>query len=183
MAPTKWVQCPYRKRRIQGRGIAFHRSFVHKAPTRIHAHNTAPQVLALRAEHSDWTLAQIASAVRPIPISRERVRQVLRKAHLPTRRFIPQVFCADCGEGPLVGSEIRKYSLQDNPTTRLRLCSQCRWNRIWMRLTCAYDGKEVMRLCSRGQPPGLVFCDKRCHGLWMIGRRSPRRLSSAAQTQ
>lgn len=127
-------------------------------------------VIGLRITNPALTLNEIGENVH---LSRERVRKILKKAGLPTKR---KKFCALCGkERP---HATKKWFIKG----KLRsLCADCnslyqeradgRIRNAWITLTCEYCKKHFERRCSvvrhrkkRGQKH--IFCGKKCFGAW-----------------
>jgi len=98
-----------------------------------------------------------------VGLSRERVRQILKKEGLTTAHYIEspyKFFCPECGK-----------------PTRWKFCNkQCRDKYLYIPVTCDNCGKINYRLQSTvlyrvknklNLYNGHYFCNKRCQGQWM----------------
>ena len=119
-----------------------------------------PNFLAVvLARQNDPSLTLQALGSR-IGISRERARQILKRAKLQTRRLYtsPLVCAGGCGKR----------------TNRVGgTCQGCRKKRTWGTFECDDCGKQFERLVSLVQrnlripgSKGRVFCNKVCYGQW-----------------
>jgi DNA-directed RNA polymerase subunit RPC12/RpoP len=114
------------------------------------------QVIELRQKRLCSTCQDIATRVG---ISRERVRQILKRAGLPTLRYRAPYLCADCGK-PL-----------NRINNKSGLCLECRIKSNRVPLICDTCGKLFYRkkaeIMSQSQPHTGFFCSKSCWGTKM----------------
>ena len=114
--------------------------------------STTERALALRQEHPDIRASVIA---RTLGVSRERVRQILYRAGLPTH-FVKQDGCPVCGLK-------RSYYSK-------RRCMDCRIRATpKIERSCGWCGTSVVRKAScwrNGQEPKVLFCTKQHQGFW-----------------
>jgi DNA-binding phage protein len=133
-----------------------------------HEAGTGPRVIALRRQYPAMTLSQIGIQVG---ITRERVRQMLKRHGLPTKSTISRVFpifvCRTCGFETTV-----RHTL-----TRDGVCRECLQRRRVTTLSCAWDGKPFQRrtdrIRARAKNPAYTsdrfFCSREHQGQY-IGR-------------
>ena len=116
---------------------------------------TAQHVRQVRESNLCATLQQIADKCK---VSRERVRQILKKENLPTRHyssFLP-LSCLNC-QLPM-------------PKEHKKWCSRkCQWEYTHPLVECDYCHKLFRRgACelARASQPRHVFCTSSCMGKW-----------------
>ena len=96
-------------------------------------------------------------------VSKERIRQVLKKARLPTGRIYQTYECLNCGKdmGP------RPYR---------KFCAfECYHAYSYIKIACAvcgvlkeYNAKQVVWRRAHGKKrTGVFFCSKRCCGFYL----------------
>ena len=115
-------------------------------------------LIALRQANPCLTLQAVGDKYG---ITKERVRQVLKGAGQPTRRYYPskEVLCLNCGQA----------------TKRERYCSDKCWHEYTHPLMeCSYCGtlfrrnaKQIISQLSYGHKKTHLFCSKRCQGKWL----------------
>ena len=118
-------------------------------------------VIALRKSNPCATLEEIGQDVN---VSRERVRQILNKANLPTRKHLVINLCNNCG------GNIRRYNRNQ------QFCNkECRRAYSRIQIACSFCGalkeyraKEVTwNIEHNGRSSDLFFCSKQCQGKWL----------------
>ena len=119
---------------------------------------TFSRVLALRLANPQLRMVEIASQ---IGVSRERVRQILKRAGLPTKFLFDPPQCKSCGQ-PLPGN-IRKSGLC------LRCLIASRHPRVYTTFICEICGRPFERRMGevkRAQEHGfrIRWCSKACQG-------------------
>jgi predicted RNA-binding Zn-ribbon protein involved in translation (DUF1610 family) len=101
------------------------------------------------------TLQEMGDACEP-PITRERVRQLLREYKIHRSPRVYKYYCADCGE------HLHRAASR---------CQACHFARLALgrsQHNCFTCGKVVIR--RRGElrrNPKHVFCNHRCKGVWL----------------
>ncbi len=123
--------------------------------------STATLAIQIRAKHPEYTLQNIATETG---VTRERVRQILMKADLPTSAVVPKKphrYCV-CGK--------------QTPRFQLHCSKECRTKTKYMKIPCGFCGvdKEVLRsnyLWRVTNLPerytGQAFCNRECMGKWL----------------
>ena len=114
----------------------------------------------LRVQHPDWSGEQIA---REIGCTRERVRQVLSDAKLPTGARLYYRICWYCGKA--VGK---------SPTRNPKLyevCPNCRAIIYQAVMTCDWCGRVRLRPRKIYNRSDHHFCNHHCSGKWLGGRK------------
>ncbi len=128
-------------------------------------------VIALRKSNPCATLEEIGGDVG---VTRERVRQILNKANLPTKKYITTYLCNHCGD------PIPRRRTYQNPKFCSTKCYSA-YSRIQIACTfCGtlkeYRAKEVTwKIENRGRSSSLFFCSKQCQGKW-FGKNYGRQL-------
>ena len=121
-----------------------------------------------RIDHPEWTMVQIANQHG---VTRERIRQILSKAGLPTRKAKETKYCLHCGA-----------PFQTTRRNQGKYCQpSCGWDRkrtaVRVQVNCAECGEEFtrrqtainasLRLNKRvGAATRQMWCSRRCHGVW-----------------
>lgn len=113
------------------------------------------RVTEIRQSNPCATLEEIGTQ---IAVSRERVRQILAKAQMPTRHYVSRQLyeCLNCGKA----------------TTNRRFCSsKCAYEYNHPLVMCDYCGKLFRRLRALlCRPPSRssnhYFCSRSCLGKW-----------------
>ncbi|MEK6878660.1 MAG: sigma factor-like helix-turn-helix DNA-binding protein, partial [Nanoarchaeota archaeon] len=122
----------------------------------MYAHKTTrTKVARYRIKHSDWTLQQIGTKCG---VSRERIRQILKKMGLQTRsdHFIKIKKCVGCDN--IVTSRDRIYCSNDcytNNHSILVFCSTCQ--KVKRIRKADYNRNNNQRRYT-----GRFFCDRNC---------------------
>lgn len=124
---------------------------------------TKKKIVELRKSNPCLTNADIA---RQVGLSREYVRVILAKSHLPTIAFFQHDFvCNNCGRTFYV-----KHVVQGS----LYCSRECYSEVHHVKLPCSQCGKEFILLQSqflerlrRSRTGGKIFCSKRCWGKYM----------------
>lgn len=123
--------------------------------------NTAIQAIALRKSSPCLTAKEIGDK---LGVSRERIRQILKRDSLPTLRYVSKVYCANCGKRLLHGN-------------KTGYCKKCLPIIHSVPLVCDNCGKlfirsqtEVIRDAKDSRYTGRVFCSKQCQGSY-AGKR------------
>jgi hypothetical protein len=134
-----------------------------------HQSETTTRVIALREQHPDWLMREVAAEVR---VSPERVRQILKAAGVRTQAYRPPQTVERANEG--CANRCLKPE-RDNART---YCSvECRKAVSWVAVRCSYCGAEKTVLWShynramgltgsRGGYKGRFFCDRTCSGAY-----------------
>jgi hypothetical protein len=119
---------------------------------------TSSKVIALKTKYPCMTLRDIGIKVG---VSRERVRQLLVKANMPTKIIKPKIVCEDCGK------------LLTHPNKYGR-CRQCLHKSKLTPVTCDNSGRLLYRMqgailgsFTRPNYKGRFFCDRHCFGHWV----------------
>ncbi len=121
---------------------------------------TRDKVVALREAHPNMRAIEMA---KTLGVTRERVRQILFRAGLPTqtlRNPRPMPTCGKCG-------------LKIARVNKSGLCIRCKVTAVpTQQFSCAYCGAPIYeRLCPGHKNIILAkkvhFCDKRCQGKWV----------------
>jgi len=107
-------------------------------------------IIQLRNEHPDWTLMQIAEKVC---LTRERVRQILIEASLPTVHHLAE------------GQEKRAHKKHKKPKAARMIY-------------CTYCGSRFLRTVSSTNSNGHNFCGHSCFQLW--AKDNPRKRKGAS---
>lgn len=147
----------------------------HQYPQDYVAHPRPPaqrplQVLAYRKDHPGLTLQSIATEFM---VTRERVRQILAKAHIPTTRSPqhPAFSCQEC-QRPMRAARSRTG-------LPILTCPECNTRKRWTTRQCVTCGapvrRSVKRLAWRATSAtairagytGRVFCNPHCFGTWI----------------
>ena len=109
------------------------------------------------------TLEQIG---REVGVTKERVRQILKKYNQPTKHFVQRYLCLNCGS---VLPTKNKYS------PPLFCNKKCRYEYAHPLMECEVCGILVRRNVKRMIWENLhnplrtgehIFCGKKCHGIW-----------------
>jgi len=114
-------------------------------------------VCLLRQFYPSMTLEAIGERFN---VSRERIRQILKKAGLPTKAQILRKYCLHCGKKRK--NRYRNYcskACYHYDTHTLIPCDVCG------RLS-EYHIKRVLWLQARGKQQHF-FCSKHCNGIWL----------------
>ena len=117
------------------------------------------EVIRTRQENSGASLVEIGGR---FGISRERVRQILKQAGMPTRAYYPPRPSYSCN---YCGKEIKKG---------LHCNRQCRHNACNVKIACCecgnlkeYNTRRLIRGIAHGlHSTELFFCTKKCQGAW-----------------
>lgn len=121
--------------------------------------STQTEAIRLRQENPTWTLQQIGDVVG---VSRERVRQVLKKNSIQTIHYIEKPYCKNCG----------------NPAKpRRKFCGpKCRYDYGQVEIVCIVCGVKKQRSTawynrmlkdpSYTGNGSRVFCSKKCFGYY-----------------
>lgn len=144
---------------------------------------TSILVVELRKKYPCWTLQRIATDVG---VTRERVRQILKKHNLPTKAQSPKLFCRYCGIEITCRNGFRASHLSSNKTD---LCSKCHKEyELYTMLEC----EECRGLFFRRTALVIfefsrrnynhVWCSKSCQGKW-AGRNYGTGINGAAQNR
>jgi hypothetical protein len=113
-------------------------------------------IVQLRKAHPDWTLQKIGDAGGGV--TKARVRQVLQREGLPTRRPKKVDYCLKCN------TEI---------TRQRKYCKPCLREQHYVDVTCNHCGKpkQVTRTewnrkkkDTEKYPEGAFYCDRICFG-------------------
>ncbi len=101
-----------------------------------------------------------------VGVTRERVRQILKRANLPTRHYIIKRHCAKCGV-PVAGG--------------VKYCAKCHHELHHVKLICdtcgimferklshilAYPSRMNKRNSTLNMKQVGIFCTKKCFGKW-----------------
>lgn len=116
------------------------------------------EVIALRQSKPSASLQQIADTL-PIPISRERVRQILARANVATAAERVRVFCGVCGK-PLKRAELKHCSrhCRHQSSITKAVCSNC--GKVFELIKSQFAARKKRHLSN------YFFCSKVCYGQW-----------------
>lgn len=141
--------------------------------TRVVAKARKDEVLALVAQRGDSvSLAEIG---REVGLSRERVRQIVRKAgsHGGSRGEQPELICAECGKVFTVRpSRLRQGRRFCSPECSAR--SQRGTRTPVLAFRCQFCGEIYTRKASEVKR-GTRFCRNVCQGKWLSSKLSRER--------
>lgn len=117
--------------------------------------------MQLRIDHPEYTLQQIGTE---LGVTRERVRQILKKNGLETCKYREFNYCDNCG-----GKARHNNKFCSSVECRLDYyridlkCAQC--GKIKKMLKTDYINKHINNPLYSGN--GRVFCNKVCQGRWL----------------
>ena len=117
--------------------------------------NTIETIVRERQKNPCATLEQIGVKAN---VTRERVRQILKRASLPTRAFIRYHGCLQCG-GQITPSNPSDYRFSYKAKSKTMIpieCSEC--GRV------AWREKSIAFARLRRNKSGAMFCSKQCQG-------------------
>jgi len=100
-------------------------------------------ILQLRRDNPTMTLEAIGQQVG---LTRERIRQILKKNHVPTRATskFPQRKCANC-QKPLVDTHGHRMYVRSSSPAKSYCNTQCRQAKLYDYYSCDYCGKLVWK--------------------------------------
>ncbi|MDO8609237.1 MAG: sigma factor-like helix-turn-helix DNA-binding protein, partial [bacterium] len=115
------------------------------------------RIYFLRLKYPKYTLQEIANEVDR---SRERVRQILKQRHLPTKAFKPKHLCLACKKELI--SKQRKYHGDCFHQLHYvwRQCSNCG-------MMIERNNTEIKRALKYPNHGDIVFCNKKCQGQYL----------------
>ena len=132
--------------------------------TKIEVSTLKVDIINLRKNNPKYTLQRIGNETC---VSREYVRQILKKNHLPTKHTLPLRICPICGlDGVKYGLKYHKECYH-NAHTKILQCSSC--GKQFERNLA--DAHRNLKYPNKGK---IVFCSKECHGRYLGTHHSKR---------
>ena len=119
------------------------------------------QVIKARIDNPCATLEELAPETK---LTRERKRQILNKYNLPTRHYIRDYYCLNCGK-----------LLKKATNPRSTFCNQrCEHEYCYIKIACdvcgklkEYNAKWLIWQIERNRLSGEHFsCSRKCRGIW-----------------